>query len=74
MNKTKNKEDGYKIDMWYKDKFEPMKYGADATFYPHGCFGYSYCGHIFDETGKMIGDYSANDSVWIEKNFRIEWR
>lgn len=61
------------IDMWYGDEFVPMKYHADASFYPHGSFGHGYRGNIYDDTGKIIGDYATNDSVWIEKNFKIEW-
>ena len=58
------------IDMWCGDKFEPMKFRADATFYPHGSFGYCYRGNIFGNNGQIIGDYATNDSVWINKNFR----
>ena len=57
------------IDMWHGEKFAPKKYGADATFYPHGSFGYSYRGNIYDENGNAIGDYATNDSCWIEENF-----
>jgi hypothetical protein len=60
--------------MWYGDRFNPMKYHADADFFPHGSFGFSYRGHIYDDKGKIIGDYAANDSTWIEENFIIEWR
>ena len=67
-------ETKHKISMWYGDKFIPMRYHADATFYPHGSFGYSYRGNIYDDSGKKVGDYAASDSCWIEKNFRIEWR
>lgn len=62
-----------KIDYWYGHKHEPQKYYADAQFYPHSSFGYCYRGNIYDETGKAIGDYATNNSVWIEKNFKIEW-
>ena len=61
------------IDMWYGDKFEPKKYRADASFYPHGSFGYKYRGNIYDENGKTIGDYAANDSCWIQGNFLINF-
>ena len=70
-DKTESK---HKINMWNGDRFKPMKYYADATFYPHGCFDFCYCGHIYDSLGKMIGDYAASDSCWIEQNFNIEWR
>jgi hypothetical protein len=61
---------GLNIDMWYGDKFEPMKYGADAYFSDMDCV---YYGNIYDDNGKIIGDYSADDSVAIEKNFKIDW-
>ena len=61
---------GLNIDMWYGDKFEPMKYGADAYFSDMDCV---YRGNIYDDNGKIIGDYSADDSVAIEKNFKIDW-
>ena len=61
------------IDYWYGNKHEPRKYHADASFYPHGSFGYCYRGNIYDETGKMIGDYATNDSTWIEKQFIINF-
>ena len=58
------------IDMWYGDKFEPMKYSADASFY--GNDG-EYRGNIFDASGKIIGDYTSDDSTLISKNFQIDW-
>jgi hypothetical protein len=58
------------IDMWYDDEFVPMKYGADAFFSGCDCV---YRGNIYDDSGKMIGDYISPDSVWIEKNFKIKW-
>ena len=58
------------IDMWYGDKFEPMKYGADAWFSDADGV---YRGNIYDETGKVIGDYTADDSSLISKNFQIDW-
>ena len=61
------------VDMWYRDKFEPKKYRADATFYPHESFGYPYRGNIYNEDGKAIGDYAAGDSCWIEENFIIDF-
>ena len=68
------KENAHKIDMWYGDKFKPKKYRANASFNPHGSFGFSYRGNIYDDSGKEIGDYACNSSVWIEENFLIEWR
>lgn len=67
-------KDGVQVDMWGKHRFKPRKYRADASFYPHGSFGYCYRGNIYDEDGNTIGDYAANDSVSIEENFLIEWR
>lgn len=61
------------IDMWYAEIFEPKKYRADATFYPHGSFGYPYRGNIYDESGEIIGDYAASDSCWISENFIIDF-
>lgn len=59
-----------KIDMWYGDKFESGKYGADAYFTPEN----GYRGNIYNENGKMIGDYHTDDSTKIEKCFLIDWR
>lgn len=58
------------IDMWYGDKFEPMKYGADASFY--GNDG-EYHGNIYNDVGEIIGDYTSDDSTLISKNFQIDW-
>ena len=55
-------------------KHVPGRYHADAHFYPHGSFGYCYRGNIYDDSGKSIGGYGANDSVIIEENFKISWR
>ena len=59
-----------KIDMWYDDEFEPKKYGADAWF---NDLSATYSGNIYDETGKAIGDYTADDSLIIGKYFLIDW-
>lgn len=64
-----NNGDKLLVDMWYGDKFEPEKFRADATFYPQGCFGYHYRGNIFNDDGKIIGDYAAVDSITISRNF-----
>ena len=74
MYATMRKANAHEVDMWHGDKFVRMKYHADVTFYPHGSFGFSYRRNIYDDAGNKIGDYAANDSVWIEKNFKIEWR
>ena len=58
-----------KIDMWYNDEFESGKYRADAYFTP----GNGYSGNIYNEQGKMIGDYHTDDSTKIEKLFLISW-
>lgn len=58
------------IDMWYGDKFVPRKYGADASFY--GNDG-EYRGNIYNESGKIIGDYTSDNSVLIEENFLIDF-
>ena len=58
------------IDMWYGDRFVPGKYYADASFSGYDCI---YRGNIYDENGKCIGDYSSDNSVWIENNFKIKW-
>lgn len=57
------------IDMWYGDKFVPRKYGADASVYGNG----EYRGHIYDDSGKIIGDYTSDNSVLIEENFLIDF-
>jgi len=64
----------FEVNMQKGFKFVPKEYHADATFYPHGCFGYCYRGNIYNDSGLLIGDYGTNDSVWIENNFQIEWR
>lgn len=61
------------IDMWYKDKFEPKKYRVDACFYPQGSFGYQYRGNIYNEDGKVIGDYATDDSCLISENFIVDF-
>jgi len=75
MIKTKSKiTQETSVDMWYGDEFEPKKYYADSYFYPHGSSGWCYRGNIYNDLGETIGDYATNDSVWIESNFKIEWR
>ena len=73
MRETSNANEPF-IDMWHGHEFAPKRFGADASFYPHGSFGYRYGGNIYDENGKQIGDYASNSSVWIEENFNIDWR
>lgn len=57
------------IDMWYGDEFQPKKYRADATFIPSE----GYRGHIYNDDGKIIGDYFCEDSVKIEQMFLISF-
>lgn len=64
-----------KIDMWYNDKYETKQYRADAYFYPHGnLYGDCYAGNIYNDSGAIIGDYSATGSVIIEDCFIIHWK
>lgn len=72
--RTEYGKDKIIIDMWRADKFEAKKYRADAQFYPHGNLsGHCYAGNIYDDSGAMIGDYSATDSAIIEDCFIIAW-
>lgn len=61
-----------KIDMWHGDEFVKGKYRANFYFYPNNSFGYCYRGNIFDDTGKVIGDYACNDSVEIAEVFKLD--
>ncbi len=61
------------IDMWYDDTLDINKHGMKVFFYPHGNFGYSYRGNIYNENGKAIGDIATDDSVWLQEKFGIEW-
>lgn len=58
------------VDMWYGDPFIPKKYGADARWSDIDCV---YRGNIYDDTGRIIGDYQSPDSTWIQNKFLIEW-
>lgn len=51
-----------KIDWWYKPE---RKCEADCFFYPESG---EYRGNIYKD-GKMVGDYTAKDSVEIERRF-----
>jgi len=74
LNEKKEINNSFVVDMWYGDKFEPKKYGADAQFYPHGNLnGKSYAGNIYAEDGSIIGDYLSNCSDVIEQNFLINF-
>lgn len=50
-----------KFDFWYGNTLEDVC-EADCYFYPNG--GY-YAGNMYDKNGKIIGDYTATDSVKI---------
>lgn len=58
------------IDLWHGEEFEPQKYGASVFF--NDLTG-NYFGFILDESGKIIGDFYAEDSLWIEKMFQVSW-
>lgn len=53
-----------KIDFWYDDRRD-IAY-ADCTFYPNEGV---YRGNIYDASKNIIGDYTAHDSVEIERRF-----
>ena len=73
--KTEHGTDKIKIDMWYHDKYEAKQYRADAYFYPHGTLcGDCYAGNIYNDSGAIIGDYSATGSAIIEDCFIIHWK
>ena len=53
-----------KIDYWYNDGRRAAY--ADCYFYPNDGV---YRGNVYDINGDMIGDYTANNSIEIEKRF-----
>ena len=53
-----------KIDYWYKEDKKAV--AADCFFYPNEG---KYRGNVYNKDGRMIGDYTATDSVEIEKRF-----
>lgn len=55
-----------KIDYWHKDGRENPAVYADCTFYPNDGI---YRGNVYDANGNMIGDYTSDDSIEIEKRF-----
>lgn len=64
MNIVKGVEVIINIDMWYgEDHKEADK--IDFSFYPNNA---EYRGNIY-KNGKIIGDYTCNDSLELEKNF-----
>lgn len=52
------------IDFWYKDNLKDVT-AIDCFFYASDCI---YRGNMY-KNGAIIGDYSAKDSVEIEKTF-----
>lgn len=52
-----------KIDLWYEG--ETIAF-ANCTFYPNEGI---YRGNLFNAQGRIIGDFSARDSVEIGKRF-----
>lgn len=60
-----------KLDFWYNDKIKDVD-SIDIHFYSNSCY---YAGNMF-KNNKMIGDYTTNDSLEIEKTFShlvINW-
>lgn len=51
------------IDKWYEG--ERIAH-ADCYFYPENGI---YRGNLYNENGKIIGDYSSKSSIEIEKRF-----
>ena len=58
------------IDMWYGDKFDQQRHRIDVFFSDIDC---EYRGNIYDENGRIIGDYSTTDSVMLQKKFGVEF-
>ena len=57
------------IDMWYGDDIKDVD-EVTYTFYDRDC---EYRGNLY-KNGKMIGDYSTQDSTEIEKTFTwLNW-
>ena len=54
-----------KIDFWYGNTKEDVA-AADCFFSDTACI---YRGHVYDETGKAIGDCATTDSLEVEKAF-----
>ena len=52
------------IDMWYGNTKEEVD-GISITFYPNSG---EYRGNIYKD-GKIVGDYTCEDSVELEKAF-----
>lgn len=58
------------IDMWNDDEFIPNRYGADCfcNDLSGTCWGW-----IYDDAGKIIGDYESDDSVLVGDNFLVDF-
>lgn len=54
-----------KFDFWYGHTLKDVA-AADCAFYGNDGI---YRGNMYDATGRMIGDYSARDSVLISDTF-----
>jgi hypothetical protein len=46
----KTAQDAFVTDHYNGQRHIPGKYRADASFYPHGSFGYAYRGNIFNDS------------------------
>ena len=60
------------VDMWYGNSVKEADY-IDIIFYDSDC---EYRGNIY-KNGKAIGDYSAKNSLAIEKKFshlKFKWQ
>lgn len=56
-----------RFDIWYSSRtLKDVAYAGNVTFYPETC---QYRGHLFTESGQLIGDFVADNSVIIEKHF-----
>ena len=52
-----------KVDIWYPGEHIAS---ASCAFYPQDC---EYRGNLFNEQGRIIGDFAGKNSVEIEKRF-----
>ena len=61
-----------KIDMWYGEKFNKRVHAATATF---NDLTATYSGFIYRlDNGKIVGDYTADNSEEITRAFKIAWK
>lgn len=56
-------------DFWYGNKKEDVK-KIDCFFSDRDCL---YRGNMYDEDGKIIGDFVTDDSSAIEKYFGVSF-